>query len=86
MQNEEAILYDIVLKRTQRSVIAIPGKSGIERILIHPGDRKGHNSTRAMESLDEFQVTLLLYPPCCLDISSSDFSSFGSGKDIMRGQ
>jgi hypothetical protein len=54
MQNEEAILYDIVLKRDKRAVIAITGKSGIERMLIHPGDRKGHNSTRTMERLEEF--------------------------------
>jgi hypothetical protein len=86
MQDEEAILYDIVLKRTKRSVITITGKSGIERMLIHPGDRKGHNSTRAMESLDEFQVTLLHYPAYSLDISSCDFSFFGWSKDAMRGQ
>jgi hypothetical protein len=86
MQDEEAILYDIVLKRTKRAIIAITGKSGIERMLMHPGDRKGHNSTRAMESLDEFQVTLWPYPPYSLDISSSDFSSFGWSKDTMRGQ
>jgi hypothetical protein len=86
MQDEEAIIYDIVLKRTKRAVIAITGKSGIERMLIHPGDRKGHNSTRAMESLDEFQVTLWAYPPYSLDISSFDFSSFSRSKNAMRGQ
>jgi hypothetical protein len=86
MQDEEVILYNIVLKRTKRAVIAITGKSGIERMLIHPGDRKGHNSTRAMKSLDEFQVTLLPYPPYSLDISSSAFSSFGWSKDATRGQ
>jgi hypothetical protein len=86
MQDEETILYDIVLKRAKRAVISITGKSGIERMLIHPGDRKGHNSTRSMERLDEFQDTLLPYPPYSLDISSSDFFSFGRGKDAMRGQ
>jgi hypothetical protein len=86
MQDEEVILYDIVLKKDKGAVIAITGKSGIERMLIHPGDRKGHNSTRAMKSLDEFQVTLLPYPPCSLDNSSSDFFSFAWSKDAMRGQ
>jgi hypothetical protein len=86
MQDLEAILSDIVLKRTKRAVIAMTGKSGIERMLVHPGDRKGHNSIRAMESLDEFQVTLLPDPPYSLEISSSDFSSFGRRKDAMRGQ
>jgi hypothetical protein len=32
MQDEEAILYAIVLRRAKRAVIAITGKSGIERI------------------------------------------------------
>jgi hypothetical protein len=62
MQDEEAILYDIVLKRTKCAVIAITGKSGIERMLIHLGDLQGHNSTRTMERLDEFYVTLLPDP------------------------
>jgi hypothetical protein len=86
MQDEEAILFDIVLKSAKRAVIAITGKSGIERMLIHLGDRKGHDSTRTMERLDEFQVTPLRHPPYSLDISSCDFSSFGRGKDTMRGQ
>jgi hypothetical protein len=86
MQDEETILYDIVLKRAKRAVTAITGNSGIERMLIHPGDRKGHNSTRTLERLDEFQDTLLPYPPYSLDISSSDFSSLGRGKDATRGQ
>jgi hypothetical protein len=30
MQDEEAILYDIVLQRAKRAVIAITGNSGIE--------------------------------------------------------
>jgi hypothetical protein len=30
MHDEKAILYDIVLKRAKRPVIAITGKSGIE--------------------------------------------------------
>jgi hypothetical protein len=76
MQDEEAVLYDIVLKRVKRAVMAITGKSEIERLLIHPGDGKDHNSTTTMERLDEFQVTLLPHPPCSLDISSCDFSSF----------
>jgi hypothetical protein len=76
MQHEETILYDIVLKRAKCMLIAITGKSGIERMLIHLGDRKGHNSTRTKKRLDEFQVTLLPHPPHSLDISSSDFSSF----------
>jgi hypothetical protein len=86
MQDEEEILYDTVLKRAKRAVIAITGKSGIQGKLIHLGNRKGHNSTRTMERLDEFQVTLLPHPPYSLDISSSDFSSFRRGKDAMRGQ
>jgi hypothetical protein len=40
MQDEETILYDIVLKRAKRAVIAMTGKSGIERMPIHLGDRK----------------------------------------------
>jgi hypothetical protein len=86
MQDEEVILYDIVLKRAKRDVIAITRKSGIERMLIHRGDRRGHNSTTTMEKLDEFQVTLLPHPPYSLDISSCDFSSFGRNMDAMRGQ
>jgi hypothetical protein len=86
MQDEETIRYDIVLKRTKLAVISITGKSGVERTLIHPGDRKGHNSTRTMERLDEFQDTLLPYLPYALDISSSELSSFGWSKDAMRGQ
>jgi hypothetical protein len=43
MQDEEPICCDIVLKRAKRVVIAITGKSGIESMLIHLGDRKGHN-------------------------------------------
>jgi hypothetical protein len=86
LQDEEAILYDIVLERAKRAVIVITGKSGIERMLIHLGDRKGHDSTGTMERLDEFQVTLLPHPPYSLDISSCDFFSFSRGKDAMRGQ
>jgi hypothetical protein len=86
MQDEETILYDIVLQRAKHTVIAITGKSGIERMLIHPGDRKVHNSARTMKRFDEFQDTLLPDPPSSLDSSSSDFSSFGWGKDAMRGQ
>jgi hypothetical protein len=86
MQDEEAILYDIVLQRVKRGVVSITGKSGIERMLIHFGDRKGHNSTRTMERLDEFQVTVLPHPLYSLDISSSDFFSVSRGKDAMRGQ
>jgi hypothetical protein len=86
MQDEEAILYDIVLKRAKRAVIAIIGKSGIEQRLIHLADRKCHNSTRTMERLDEFQITLLLHPPSSLNISSSDFSSLSRSKDAMRSQ
>jgi hypothetical protein len=86
MQDEEAILYDIVLKRTKCAVITITGKSGIEQMVIHLGDWKGHNSTRIMERLDEFQVTLWPHPPYSLGISSSDFSSFSRGKNSMRGQ
>jgi hypothetical protein len=85
MQAEEVILYDIVLKRAKRGVIAITGKNGIERMSTHLDDRTGHNSTRIMERLDQFQVTLLLHPLCSLDISSSEFSSFSRGKDAMRG-
>jgi hypothetical protein len=43
MQDEEATLYDIVVKRAKRAVIAMTGKSGIERMLSHLGDRKGQN-------------------------------------------
>jgi hypothetical protein len=43
MQDEETTLDDIVLKRAKRAVIAITGKSGIERMSIRLGDRKGHN-------------------------------------------
>jgi ABC-type nitrate/sulfonate/bicarbonate transport system ATPase subunit len=43
MEAKEAILYDIVLQRAKGAVIAIIGKSGIERMLIQFGDRKGHN-------------------------------------------
>jgi hypothetical protein len=86
MQDEEAILYDIVLERTKRAVIAITGKSGIERMLIPLRDRKRHNSTRTMERLDELQATLLPHPPYSLDVSSCDFSSFRWGKDTMRAQ
>jgi hypothetical protein len=86
MQDKETILYDIVLKRAKRAVIPITGKSEIERMVIHVGDRKGHNSTRTMERLDEFQVTLSLHRPYSLDISSSDFCSFSWGNDAMRGQ
>jgi hypothetical protein len=86
MQDEEAILSDIVLKRAKCVVIAITGKSGIERMVIHLGDRKGHNSTRTMERLDAFQVTLLPHPRYSLAISFCDFSSFSRGKDAMRGQ
>jgi hypothetical protein len=86
MQDEEAILNDIVLKRYKRAVIAITGKSGIERMLFHPGDRKGHNLAKTMERLDEFQVTLLSHPPYSLDLSSCDFPSFGRSKDAMQGQ
>jgi hypothetical protein len=86
MQDEETILYDIVLKRGKRTIISITRNSEIERMLIHPGDRKGRNSARTMERLDEFQDTLLPYPPYSLDISSSDFSSFGLSKDAMRDQ
>jgi hypothetical protein len=85
MQNEEASLSDIVLRRTKRGVIAIAGKSGIERMLIHLGDRKGDNSTGTMGRLDEFQVTLLRHAPYSLDISSCDFSSFSRGRDATRG-
>jgi hypothetical protein len=67
MQNEKAILYDMVLKRAKRGVLAIPGKSGIERMLIHLGDRKDYNSTTTMERLDEFQATLLPHPPYSLE-------------------
>jgi hypothetical protein len=63
MQDEEEILCDIVLKRAKRAVIAITGKSGTERMLIHLGDRKGHNSITTIERLHEFQVTLLRDPP-----------------------
>jgi hypothetical protein len=44
MQDEEVILYDIVLKMSKRDVIVIPRKSGIEGMLIRLGDRKGLNS------------------------------------------
>jgi hypothetical protein len=40
MQDEEAMLYEIVLKSAERAVIAITGKNGIERMLIHLRDRK----------------------------------------------
>jgi hypothetical protein len=43
MQDEEVIVYDTVLKRAKRVVITITGKSGIERILIHPAYRKVHD-------------------------------------------
>jgi hypothetical protein len=43
VRDEEAILSDIVQKRAKRAVIAITEKSGIERMLSHLGDRKGHN-------------------------------------------
>jgi hypothetical protein len=43
MQDEEAILYDIVLKRAKCAVIAITGKSEIEGMLIHLGDRNGQD-------------------------------------------
>jgi hypothetical protein len=86
MQDEEVILSDIVLKRAKRAVIAITGKSGIERMLIHRGDRKGDNSRKTMERSDAFQVTLLPHPPYSLEISSYDFSSFGRAKNAMRRQ
>jgi hypothetical protein len=86
MQDEEAILYDIVLKRTKRAVIAITGKNRVERMLMHLGDRKDHNSTTAMERLDEFQITVLSHPPHSRDISSCAFFPFGRNKYAMRGQ
>jgi hypothetical protein len=86
MQDEEAILYGIVLKSSKGAVVAITGKSGIERILIHLGDRTGYNSRTTMKRLDKFQVTLLPYLPYSLDISSCDFSSFRRSKDAMRGR
>jgi hypothetical protein len=67
-------------------VIAITGNSGIERMLIDLGDRKGLNSTTTMERLDEFQVTLLPHPSYSFGISSCEFFSFGRSKDAMRGQ
>jgi hypothetical protein len=86
MQNEEIKFCDLVLKRAKRMVIAITGPKPTERMLIHLGDGKGHNSIRAMERLDEVQDTLLPHPAYSLDISSSDFSSFSRGKEAMRGQ
>jgi hypothetical protein len=47
MQDEEAILYNTVLKKAKRAVIAVTGKCRIEGMLSHLGDRKGHNSTTA---------------------------------------
>jgi hypothetical protein len=58
MHDAETVLCDIVLKRTKCAVIAITGKNGIERMLNHLDDRKGHNSTATMESLGKFQVTV----------------------------
>jgi hypothetical protein len=86
MQDEWSILCDIVLKRAKRVVITITGESGTERMSIHRGDRKGHNSTTTMERTDEFQVRLLPHPSYSLDISSSDFSSFSQSKGAMQGQ
>jgi hypothetical protein len=86
MQDEEVIRCDIVLKRAKRGLITITGKSGLEPMLIRLGDRKGHNSTRSMKKLDEFQVTLLPDPSYFLDISSCDFFPFGQNKYAVRGQ
>jgi hypothetical protein len=86
MQDEETILYDIVLKGVKRALIAIPWKSGIERTLIHLGDGKGQNSTPTIERLDEFQATLWLHPPYSLNTSSFDLSSFGQSKYRVRGE
>jgi hypothetical protein len=58
MQEEEAILYDIVLKRAKRAVIAIPGKNGIERMLIELGDRKEHNPTPTTERLTRYFLSI----------------------------
>jgi hypothetical protein len=74
------------LSRGRRAVIAITGNSGIEGMLIHPGNRKGHNSIRTMERVDEFQVTLSPHLSYSLNISFRDFSSFIRGKDAMRSQ
>jgi hypothetical protein len=73
-------------EKAKRVVIAITGKSGIERMLIHRVDQKGDTSTTTMDRLDEFQVTLLPHPPHSLDISSCDFSFCGRDKHAMRGQ
>jgi hypothetical protein len=86
MQNEERTLYAILLKRAKRAMIAITGKTGIERMVIQLRNRKGHNSATSLERLDEFHVTLVSHPPYSLDISSCDFSSFGRSKDAIRGQ
>jgi hypothetical protein len=79
-------IWDIVRKRAKSSVIAIPGKSQIERMGIRPDKRKAQNSTKTMEKFDEFQVILLPDPLCSPEISFSDFSSFRWRKDVMQAQ
>jgi hypothetical protein len=81
MQDKETILSDIVLKKANRAVIAITGKSRIERMLIHLGDPKGHNTTTTMERLDEFRVTVLPDPSHSLAISFCDLFSFDPSKN-----
>jgi hypothetical protein len=64
---------DVVLEEAMPSVTAITNKSGVEGTLIHMGDDKVHNCARTMKRLQEFQVTLLAYPPYSYDVSPEDF-------------
>jgi hypothetical protein len=76
---------DVVLQETREALTSLPEKSGIEGMMIHLGNCKGHNSGRTTRQFQDFQVTRLPHPPDYPDISPCDFWLFGWSKDQMRG-
>jgi histone-lysine N-methyltransferase SETMAR len=77
---------DVGLEATKRAVIAITGESGIECMIIHMDNRKGHYWAKMTERLEEFEPTGLFHPPYSPEISPCDFWFFVWSKNEMRGQ
>jgi histone-lysine N-methyltransferase SETMAR len=68
---------DVVLQETKEALTSIPGKSGIEGMMIHSDNCIVHNSGRTTRQFQDFQVTRLPHPPDSPDISPCDFWFFG---------
>jgi hypothetical protein len=79
-------LRDVVLQEAKEIAQAVPGKSGIEAMIIHKHTWKVHKSGTTGERFEAFHVTSSSHPPYSLDISLFHFCFFVWNKSAVQGQ